>query len=440
MNSKKTTEWLYENRKNWNQETVKWVWSQWVWNTNCNSLPLEECWDMNEMHIYGILYITHESLINQNFTTLTTEHIFDPEKYEDLKVLHLTGNKTFRQFSLRELLDLIECLQLNWGKVIGTLLDNETLHLAEVILGCCCARLGEIATHCFEMEGKVLDDVQFTSALPRSLNAKLLKNCKENPGKEYGVISRKALRQGICILHSLYRVFHIVNTCERIPKMPDTYHERIIQALKTHHIESSIDFFNVFQQMVYLAPGMRLVYRTNFAGMYNDVSQVIYFHYPKYSRQPQLALKDIPYSNMHLLALLTQLIPDISIWYDDDTNIPGLCACEESKVACEEKEVKLESLLLLLPKRNFEKDQKSDKTSIKWYWLVSCGEIFLLKMISSSNFDILLSEDHSLLNLVAFFLKETGRKLGDELLDSNALLTQKQSVNLTPHGHVHVET
>ena len=26
--------------------------------------------------------------------------------------------------------------------------------------------------------------------------------------------------------------------------------------------------------MVQLAPGMRLVYRTNFAGMYNDVSQV----------------------------------------------------------------------------------------------------------------------------------------------------------------------
>ena len=39
-------------------------------------------------------------------------------------------------------------------------------------------------------------------------------------------------------------------------------------------IESSDDFFALLQQMVYLAPGMRLVYRMDFAGMYNDVSQV----------------------------------------------------------------------------------------------------------------------------------------------------------------------
>jgi hypothetical protein len=35
-----------------------------------------------------------------------------------------------------------------------------------------------------------------------------------------------------------------------------------------------MDFYNVLQQMVTLAPGLRLVYRTNFAGMYNDISQV----------------------------------------------------------------------------------------------------------------------------------------------------------------------
>jgi hypothetical protein len=449
MNNKKCTEWLYENKKRWDKETRDWVWKKWIWNTNCNALPLEECWDMNEMHIYGLLFVIQENLVNQNYKHLTTEDIFNPEKYEELKILHLTGSKTFNEFSLRELLDLIECLQLNWGKVIGVLLDHETTNLAEVILGCCCARLGDIATHCFQIEGTVLDDVQFTSALPRALNAKLLKNCKENPGKEYGVISRKAMRQGICILHSLYRVFYIIQKCKHIPKMPDLYHERILQALKIHHIESSIDFFNVFQQMVYLAPGMRLVYRTNFAGMYNDVSQVIYFHYPKFSRQPQLSLKDIPYSNIHLLALLTQLIPDISIFYDDDTNIPGLCEDEKNEKSTTNMQkangTSLQPLISL--QRDREKNKNDKQEEVQWAWLVSCGEIFLLKLTSvnsstgaSVEYTIYISEDHSLLNLVAFFLKETGRKLGDELLDSNTILTQKQSINLTPHGHIQVDT
>jgi len=457
MNYQKSTQWLFENRKMWDKETREWVWKKWIWNTNCNALPLEECWDMNEMHIYGLLFIIHESQVNQNFQSLTTENIFSPERYEDLKVLHLTGAKTLNKFSLRELLDFIECLQLNWGKVIGVLLDDEALSLAEIILGCCCARLGEIATHCYEMEGTVLDDVQFTTSLPRALNAKLLKNCQENPGKEYGVISRKAVRQGICILHALYRVFHIIQKSKHVPKMQDIFYERILQSLKIHHIESSIDFFNVFQQMVYLAPGMRLVYRTNFAGMYNDVSQVIYFHYPKYSRQPQLPLKDIPYSNMHLLALLTQLIPDISIWYDDDTYIPGLCEKtteikeKKSAVATSGSTQKSlnEEILLTTKKRDIHKDNNTEKTKVEWAWLVSCGEIFLLRLVVSNTyteaqesvleFEILLSEDHSLLNLVAYFLQNTGRKLGDELLDSNTILTQKQNINLTPHGHINVE-
>ena len=75
--------------------------------------------------------------------------------------------------------------------------------------------------------------------------------------------------------------------------------------------------------MVHLAPGMRLVYRTDFSGMYNDVSQVVYFHYPQYHRQPQLPIADIPDNAINCLPLLTQLLPQIPVVYDDDNVIPG---------------------------------------------------------------------------------------------------------------------
>jgi hypothetical protein len=72
------------------------------------------------------------------------------------------------------------------------------------------------------------------------------------------------------------------------------------------------------QQMVHLAPGMRLVYRTNFAGMYNHVSQVVYFHYPRFSRKPHYELRKIPQAALHMLPLITQLLPDV----------PVVCECE----------------------------------------------------------------------------------------------------------------
>ena len=65
----------------------------------------------------------------------------------------------------------------------------------------------------------------------------------------------------------------MVTRTQVAPEMPNESRRRIQGMLKQHHVESSMDFFNELQQIITLAPGMRLVYRTNFAGMYNDISQ-----------------------------------------------------------------------------------------------------------------------------------------------------------------------
>lgn len=54
------------------------------------------------------------------------------------------------------------------------------------------------------------------------------------------------------------------------------------------------------------------------------VEQVVYFHNPKFARQPQLSLEDIPQSAINTLPLLTELFPDIKVFYDDDPFIPIL--------------------------------------------------------------------------------------------------------------------
>ena len=87
------------------------------------------------------------------------------------------------------------------------------------------------------------------------------------------------LRSGLQLGNmSLGRAHHIITHAQAAPEITEEQRCLIASLLKQHHVEASMDFFNVVQQMVTLAPGLRLVYRTNFAGMYNDISQVLSFY------------------------------------------------------------------------------------------------------------------------------------------------------------------
>lgn len=466
MKTHTTTEKLYQTIDTWDKSTYDEVWNKWLWGTNGNALPLEQCWDMNEMHIWGILCSIRESVVlSSNAITYTTSEIIPLEEYPELSMIHLHTTKPINDYSLRELLDQLECLQLNWGKIIGALLDNDQIELSLHLLKASMARLGFMARHAFQTEGIILDDVQYVTPLPnlkiKNATHGTTTSTEELTVLSYGVISRKTLRQSICIFFALFRVQFVVGNTDFITGEPDDQIERVIHAIKQHHIESSMDFFNVFQQMVYLAPGMRLVYRTNFTGMYNDVSQVIYFHYPRFCRQPQLPLKDIPGSNIHLLPLLLQLIPDIPVFYDDDTYILGLThprlkiqaknqdGCSSSSSNADETLPSSDNSLtsILLPAAP--DDNLSLNSLCEWGWLVSCGEVFLIQLMknfrgdenNNRKYKIYLSENRSLVNLVAFFLKCTQRKIGDELLDASDTIAQRNHIlqmGLTSHGHVQV--
>lgn len=87
-----------------------------------------------------------------------------------------------------------------------------------------------------------------------------------------GVICRRTLRSTVCLFLALYRTLHIIVKAEVLPSLPST--EALSRAFRIQHMEASSDDWTDLQQMICLAPGMRLVYRTQFAGMYNNVSQV----------------------------------------------------------------------------------------------------------------------------------------------------------------------
>lgn len=220
------------------------------------------------MHLWGILCCLREAAFPNDAYERTL-----PFLIPDLPLMHLYEHTPIANFSLRELLDQLECMQLHWGQIISLMGDEGSLDL----LKACMARLGFFAHHAFvitddESQPSLVDDPQHITIVPRTLDHY---PSDLEPHMQLCILSRKTLRQTVCLLLCLARVQQIVCQSTLIASHP--LEKSVVEALKQHHVEASMDFFNLLQQMMHLAPGMRLVYRTNFAGMYNDVSQVFLF-------------------------------------------------------------------------------------------------------------------------------------------------------------------
>jgi hypothetical protein len=346
------------------------------------------------MHCAGILCCVHEAA--------APVHMYQeslPEIIPSMSAIHLHENKRICAFTLRELMDQIECIQLNWGRIVACMREGSR----ELLKGAM-ARVGFLATHAFETpktengyDGFVLDDPQHICMVP--------------PQGKLSILARKSLRQAVCILMTLGRVQAIVCGAVEVPEQESV--EDVLNALKQHHIEASMDFFNGLQQMMLLAPGMRLVYRTNFSGMYNNVSQVIYFHFPNFCRQPQKGLNEVAEQAMTLLPLITELLPDVPVAYDDDSVIAGLTS---------------------------EKRRGAEKVR-PWTWLISCGSVFLVEEETGEIFSAA-----SLLDLVCFYLIRDKRELGEKAVEGDDVAMQtkrrkrmhEQKNEGCMHGHMFV--
>ena len=142
--------------------------------------------------------------------------------------------------------------------------------------------------------------------------------------------------------------------------------------------------------------------------------QVIYFHFPKFARQPQIGLMHIPSHPMNMLPLIRELLPDIPVMYDDDSHIPGLTA-------------------------------PGADAGYKWIWLISCGAVFLVDVAAGG---AIFRSDDCLTELVCFLLQRTNRLLiVTDDNDDDGLAPKKRRRKfleseggsascMTDHGHV----
>jgi hypothetical protein len=97
--------------------------------------------------------------------------------------------------------------------------------------------------------------------------------------------------------------------------------------IKLHHIMASSDDFSKLSMQWDLMPAAKLNYMHDYKGLYNCVSQVIYFHNPEYERRPQERKRIEQVSKgsdgiemVQLIPSIMQMHPDIVV-ENEETNI-----------------------------------------------------------------------------------------------------------------------
>ena len=203
------------------------------------------------------------------------------------------------------------------------------LHLVNL----CAARFGCLAYTAGDEE--LLDDTSETQP------------CQDREFADRVTLTAGALRRMAGSLLIMYRHLHLLSICSKAPRQG--YNPPITK----YHYEASNDAFHMLCMHFSLPVAARLNYRHDFPGMYNHVSQVVYFHNSQFARTPRHPFADVRNAGaVHILPAVQELFPEIPLRFEEDRLDPT------------------------------KKDQG-------WYWLLLAGRVYLVtpepKVLHSDN-------------------------------------------------------
>ena len=91
-------------------------------------------------------------------------------------------------------------------------------------------------------------------------------------------------------------------------------------SIETFHVEAGVDDFHLLGMYCDIPAGCLLEYKHSYSGYYNNVSQVVYRHFPSYKRRLPVSLSDVLCENptdLFVLPCLKQIYPEIDFAFED---------------------------------------------------------------------------------------------------------------------------
>ena len=307
-----------------------WLWHEWLWGSD----PEENFHVdvlLNRNQLLGLLICRYKQWQMQEGPLLAHGHRL------------CLMDKSVMQMNLRELKDTLANLQLEWPVFVSRLHENTQSHTNLVavrhLLEQCAARLGYMAEN----------------SLPETL---LNDPGETRPDQDSGLsrLTSSCLRRMLGCILIMYRHFHLLgNAIELSPEFYDC-------GVTKYHHEASMDQFHQLYMHFQLPVAAKLNYKHDFPGMYNSVSQPVYYHNSQFQRIPREDVLIEKMTPIHLLPSLARLHPDIPIHFEEERIDPTKAA--------------------------------------GWYWLLVPGRIYLItpepRILHSSSILSLLAEYHRL--------------------------------------------
>ena len=225
-------------------------------------------------------------------------------KWTDMPETLTVQGDNFQHFSCKQCLDFLRLLQVEYGSVlhfdqtVGYEADVDMTLLLLVIM----QRLGD---HLAEQVRMAEADVQGVYELLTGET-------------EWYVVSAQTRKECFDILHVLMRLFFILLDAQPV-EVDDELITKYVKELSPFQYEASLhDFYN-FSMVSDCIPASILVYKHKYKEMFNDPSQVIYFHQPTYRRQRQVEFESITTlsaADINVLPIILQIKPDVPVLFE----------------------------------------------------------------------------------------------------------------------------
>lgn len=251
------------------------IWDEWIFHSNPNEPPNSESL-LNRCQLLGLLICRYRAARQPAYTQAIT---LNPSR---LVIFH---NKPPCNMTLRELRDSMSNLVLQWGPDIHskpTLPPEHDRSSKQILLylDACFHRLGELvwATWpCGSADSPIADDVGSIERICLADNS---------GGVEHDQVTLSGMRNLINTFMMGYRLIHWMQLSNmRVSEDLDDSNLEKCTPIHQHHVAASIDVFYQISMYYDLPPAARLNYRHMFSGLYNCISQPVYYHNPDYQRR-----------------------------------------------------------------------------------------------------------------------------------------------------------
>ena len=270
------------------------VWTEWLWGTNPEE-ALTPSVLVNRNQLLGLLVCRHQCQAPRGPSVAFVN-----------PCMAITPTQP-RDMTLRELRDTLDNMCVEWPRHHGRDSGSElsaVVQYVEALL----SRLGALAGGGGDTtvlnDASCVEDVASSAVAGSAVagSARLLR------------LTRPCLRRMLATLLMLYRHLHLLAAARVVPPVPYDC------GLGKHHMEASTDDYSQLCMRMVIPVGSALVYKQDFAGMFNHISQVVYLHQPDYQRPMRVGLEEAQRDGeaMQVLPALMQLFPDIRVYYEED--------------------------------------------------------------------------------------------------------------------------